>query len=143
MTISISYVSVLDRPRAATKHSAGYDLMVSETKLIKSGEVVKFCTDLQIEIPVQYCGLILPRSSLHQLGNGCCLANSVGLIDPDYRGQIKLAILNPIGPQTARIESGTRVAQIIFVPFTSVEWLRVTSLSETDRGQGGFGSTGT
>lgn len=142
MTITIHYTSQFDRPKQGSRYSAGYDLQSNENKFIKPGEIAKISTGLSIEIPLGYCGLILPRSSLHQLGNGCCLANSVGLIDPDYRGEIKLAILNPIGPQAARIESGTRVAQIIFVPFTSVEWLRVTSLSETDRGQGGFGSTG-
>lgn len=142
MTITICYVSQFDRPKQGSRYSAGYDLQSNENKFIKPGEIAKISTDLSIEIPLGYCGLILPRSSLHQLGNGCCLANSVGLIDPDYRGEIKLLISNPLGPQTVKIVPGTRLAQIIFVPFTSVEWLRVTALSETDRGQGGFGSTG-
>lgn len=142
MTITICYVSQLDRPKQGSRYSAGYDLQSSESKIIKPGEIARLPTGISVEIPLQYCGLILARSSLHQLGNGCCLANSVGLIDPDYRGEIKLPIFNPIGPQTVKIEAGTRLAQIIFVPFTSVEWLRVTRLSETDRGLGGFGSTG-
>lgn len=142
MSITVCYTSQYDRPRHASPGAAAYDLNAVEDKIIKPGEIEKISTGISVEIPSYYCGLILARSSLHQLGNGCCLANGVGLIDPDYRGEIKLALYNPIGPQTLRIAAGHRIAQIIFVPFTSVEWLRVSALSETDRGLGGFGSTG-
>jgi len=99
-------------------------------------------TDLRVEIPKEHVGLIVPRSGLGR--KGIVLVNTVGVIDSDYRGEIGITLQNT-GSVPVEIAHGDRVAQMLIVPYAKVQLERVedvSALSETERGVGGFGSTG-
>lgn len=127
-------------PHRGSAHAAGWDLTADETVTIPVGGMRMVSTGISAAIPPGMFGLLVPRSSLgvkHRLG----LANTVGVIDADYRGEIKAALVNN-GSSPVTIERGTRIVQIIFQRFESVSWVQVGELPATVRGEGGFGSTG-
>ena len=130
-------------PTYGTEYSAGADLYaLLELKIeIKPHETVFVHTGISVEIPEGYCGLIFARSSMGAK-RGLAPANKVGVIDADYRGEIMVTLHNHSEiPQT--VEPGERIAQLAIVPFLKAEFEVAEELSDTTRGAGGFGSTGT
>lgn len=131
-------------PEYKTEHAAGMDLIAAlaeeETIFLAMGERVLVPTGLAMEIPVGFEGQIRPRSGI-ALTYGVTVLNSPGTIDADYRGEIKVMLAN-LGLETFTIERGTRVAQLIVAPVTRASFDVVTELADSDRGSGGFGSTG-
>lgn len=130
--------------KVGTKDSAGIDLPACLGKIltVKSKEYVDINTKIHVEIPRNHFGMIVPRSSIGTKKH-LALQNTVGIIDSDYRGPIKLKFFN-YGNDVITIEDGEYVAQMIIVPYTSVDLQKVDTLdklSETERGSGGFGST--
>lgn len=126
-----------------TEYSAGADLysLKGENITIEPGATVLIHTGISMEIPVGTVGLIFARSGL-ATKRGLAPANKVGVIDSDYRGEIMVALHNH-SDKVATVEGGERVAQIAIVPFIKAEFSVVDELTSTDRGDGGFGSTGT
>ena len=97
-------------------------------------------TGLFLEIPVGYEAQVRPRSGF-ALKNGVTVLNSPGTIDADYRGEVGVILIN-LSQENVEIHSGDRIAQLVFAKVEQAEWNKVETLSETERGQGGFGSTG-
>lgn len=120
---------------------AGWDLAVREPLRLGLGEMQLVDLGLAVAVPPGYVGLIYPRSSMG-VKFGVGLANTVGVIDADYRGPVKLALKN-FGNIPVDIQAGQRVAQMVITPCLLTEAKQVDDLSNTARGQGGFGSTGT
>lgn len=129
-------------PEYKTFYSAGMDIYSSneEEIIIKPGEVGKVPTDLKIEIPEGFFVAIYPRSSTG-VKRQLMLANSTGIIDSDYRGDIKLFFYN-FGKNEQVIKKNERLAQMVVQPYEKVEIQKVDDLCESERGEGGFGSTG-
>jgi len=127
-------------PVRKTAGSAGLDLKVTNNLLLKAGEVVLAGTGVKAAIPEGYVGLVVIRSGISL--TGIELVNGIGVIDSDYRGEIKLPLRYFGKDLYARIPAGTRVAQLLVVPYLSVQVEVVDELDQTDRGEGGFGSTG-
>lgn len=134
----------LDLPKYETNQSAGMDLRAAITDGehidILPGRRALIPTGLKIALPNGYEAQIRPRSGL-ALKNGITCLNSPGTIDADYRGEVGIILVNH-GWETFRIKRGDRVAQMIIAPVTQAAWLEVDELDQTDRGEGGFGSTG-
>ena len=129
-------------PTQGSKYAAGYDLYADrDTPItIKSGETVKIGTGLAFELPEGFFAGIFARSGL-ATKQGLRPANCVGVVDCDYRGEVIVAIHNDSNRDTV-IAPGDRIAQMILLPYQSMEFIEVSDLSETDRGDGGFGSSG-
>lgn len=129
-------------PTYGSLYSAGADLYacIDENVVINPHTTVLIKTGLSIEIPEGYAGLIYARSGLASK-KGLAPANKVGVVDSDYRGEVMVALHNH-SDLPAEVESGERVAQLVIAPFLKAEFNVVESLSDTDRGEGGFGSTG-
>lgn len=130
-------------PTYGSDFSAGADLyaITDGDIIIESGETRLMHTYLAMEIPEGYGGFIFARSGLASK-KGLAPANKVGVVDADYRGEIMVALHNHSdAPQT--ISNGERIAQLVIMPFISAEFVECDELSETVRGEGGFGSTGT
>ncbi len=130
-------------PSYGSEYAAGADLYACEAEpvLIAPGETRLIHTGIAMEIPEGLVGLVYARSGLASK-RGLAPANKVGVIDSDYRGEIMVALHNH-GLTVQSVEPGERIAQIVFTPFMTAEFAEATSLSETVRGTGGFGSTGT
>lgn len=131
-------------PKRATGGSAGLDLCACMDKPItlNGGETALIPTGLAIELPsAKYGAFVFARSGL-AIKHGIGLLNSVGVIDSDYRGEIKVGVINQIS-EAYTIEPGERVAQMVIMPVSMMPVVEVETLGETDRGAGGFGSTGT
>ena len=130
-------------PVYASENSAGADLYSTETHKIAPGETASVRTGIAIEIPDGYVGLVCARSGL-ALKRGLAPANKVGVIDSDYRGELIVALHNH-SDTCSMIQPGDRIAQLLIVPILSPEFVFVQKdeISGTDRGSGGFGSTGT
>ena len=128
-------------PTYGTNDSAGADLyaLLDDNLEIKPGETKLIGTGLAMAIKKGYVGPIYARSSLGTK-KGLAPANKVGVIDADYRGEIKIPLFNQ-SKETPIITKGERIAQIIFTPYLKVNFQEVDTLDETIRGQGGFGST--
>ena len=130
-------------PVRGTEDSAGLDIYhCGEHALIYPGARFDVKTDLRVEIPKEHVGLIVPRSGLGR--KGIVLVNTLGVIDSDYRGEIGMTLQNT-GSVPVAIWRGDRVAQMLIMPYAKVQLERVddvSELSETERGTGGFGSTG-
>ena len=128
-------------PTYGTEYSAGADLyaLLDEDLEIKPGETVMIGTGLAMAIPTGYVGLIYARSSLGSK-KGLAPANKVGVIDSDYRGEIKVPLFNQ-SKETQIIAKNERIAQIIFTPYLKVNFQETNELDDTNRGTGGFGST--
>lgn len=129
-------------PERGSAYAAGYDLFadIQETVVIKPHETKMIGTGLAMEIPEGYFGGVFARSGL-SAKEGLRPANCVGVVDADYRGEVKVALHND-GEVVREIKPGQKIAQLVVVPFLSVEFDEVKELSETVRGVGGFGSTG-
>ena len=128
-------------PTFGTEFSAGADLYSAEEEIVIAPGETKFIgTGIATEIPVGTVGLVYARSGL-ACKKGLAPANKVGVIDSDYRGEIKVALHNHGNtPQT--VLKGERVAQMVITPYYAVTYAEVETLNETVRGEGGFGSTG-
>lgn len=124
-------------PERATELSAGYDLTVISCEEKKDCFI--YGTGLAMEIPRGWTGYIFPRSSIYK--KNLSLANSIGVIDADYRGEIKV-IMRKQGRTKEYYQIGDKVAQIIFMPVFEIEFKEKDELSDTARGAGGLGSTG-
>ena len=129
-------------PSYGSSRAAGADLYSAEEEVtLQPGETKLVHTGLAMQIPEGYVGLIYARSGI-ATKRGLAPANKVGVIDSDYRGEIMVSIFNHSSvPQT--IAAGERVAQIVITPYLTVNFTEADELDDTDRGAGGFGSTGT
>lgn len=130
-------------PEYKTERSAGFDLranLENPIKIHKKNNVVMIPTGLYMEIPKGYEGQIRPRSGL-AANKGVSVVNTPGTIDSDYRGEIKVALIN-FGKDNVIIYPGDRIAQMVISPVIQVEFEPTEDLSKTGRGEGGFGSTG-
>ena len=129
-------------PTYGTEFSAGADLYALPGDLveIEPHKTVMIHTGLSMEIPEGYAGLIFARSGLASK-KGLAPANKVGVVDPDYRGEFMVALHNHTD-EIKTVEGGERIAQLVIVPFLKAEFNIAEELSETARGEGGFGSTG-
>lgn len=129
-------------PTFGTEFSAGADLYCAEEHEISicSGQKCSIGTGISMEIPEGYVGLVFARSGL-ACKNGLRLCNSVGVIDADYRGEIKVVLHND-SEYVREIKPGERVAQMIVMPYPKVSFIEVEELSDTVRGESGFGGTG-
>lgn len=129
-------------PTYGTEFSAGADLYacMDEPVALACGETKLIKTGLAMEIPVGYAGLVYARSGLASK-KGLAPANKVGVIDADYRGEIMVALYNH-SSDTAVVEPGERIAQIVITPFLTANFVAAEELENTARGAGGFGSTG-
>lgn len=129
-------------PSYGTPLAAGADLYacMDEPVTIAPGQTCFIHTQLAIEIPAGYAGFVYARSGL-ACKKGLAPANKVGVIDADYRGEIMIALHNHSG-NAITVESGERIAQLIIAPFLTAQFETVEELEETERGAGGFGSTG-
>lgn len=129
-------------PFRGSENAAGYDLCacIENSVTIKSGQTVKIGTGLAIAVPVGYFGAIFARSGL-AAKEGLRPANCVGVADSDYRGEYIVALHND--SDTDRIvENGERIAQLVIMPYLAVEFTETDAIDSTERGAGGFGSTG-
>ncbi|MGE0636736.1 MAG: dUTP diphosphatase [Bacteroidia bacterium] len=142
MKVRIVNTSQHEVPAYATVASAGMDLRanLSEPVVLKPLERSLVATGLFIELPVGYEAQIRPRSGL-AFKKGVTVLNSPGTIDADYRGEIKVLLIN-LSSENFTVENGERIAQMIIATHEKVEWQQVESLEETVRGAGGFGHTG-
>lgn len=129
-------------PTYGSEFSAGADLYacINEAMTIDAGETKLVHTGIAMEIPTGYVGLVFARSGLASK-KGLAPANKVGVIDSDYRGEIMVALHNH-GAEARIIEPNERIAQISLVPYLAADFNVVDELSDTVRGEGGFGSTG-
>ncbi len=143
MNVRIVNKSQFDLPQYATAQAAGLDLKanIEEPIKLKPLERCFVPTGLYIELPDGYEAQVRPRSGL-AAKMGITVLNSPGTIDPDYRGEIKVILVN-LSNEEVTLNPGERVAQLIIAKFERIEWESVETLSESDRGAGGFGSTGT
>jgi dUTP pyrophosphatase len=128
-------------PTRAHPGDAGLDLYSVEQGHLGPGERWSIGTGVAFAIPEGHAGLVLPRSGLAR-EHGITLVNSPGLIDAGYRGEVRVLLLNTDPAETVRIEVGARIAQLVVTPVALAEPVEVAELSETARGDGGFGSTG-
>ena len=142
MQIKIINKSQHKLPNYETLASAGMDLRANITEQItlKSLERAIVKTGLFIELPIGYEAQVRPRSGL-AAKNGITVLNSPGTVDADYRGEIGVILVN-LSNQDFIIQNGERIAQLIIAKHERAEWVEVAELSETSRGEGGFGSTG-
>ena len=129
-------------PSYETIGSAGMDLRANndESIILKPLERRLIPTGLFIELPQGYEAQVRPRSGL-SIKKGITLVNAVGTIDSDYRGEIKIPVIN-LSNENYEINKGERIAQMVIAEYTRASWVECDDLNETDRGSGGFGSTG-
>ena len=126
-------------PTYAKDGDAGMDLVA--TRIISNTTFdVSYGTDLAMEIPNGFVGLVFPRSSIRKYE--LVLSNSVGVIDSGYRGEIQATFKKENGLDSLAYKVGDRIAQIMIIPYPPIEFDEVADLSDTERGEGGFGSTG-
>lgn len=139
----LAHAQDLALPAYATAQSAGMDLLAAITApvTLQPGDTALVPTGLSIALPAGFEAQIRPRSGL-AAKNGITVLNSPGTIDADYRGEIKIILINH-GRAPFVIERGMRIAQMVVARYTFVQWAEVENLDETERGAGGFGSTGT
>lgn len=142
ITVKIINKSDFSLPNYETNQSAGIDLkaFINEDIVIKPFERKLIPTGLFMEIPVGYEGQIRARSGL-AIKNGICLANGIGTIDSDYRGEIKIILLN-LGCEDFTVRSGDRIAQFVLNKYERIQFESVEVLERTARDEGGFGHTG-
>lgn len=128
-------------PTRAHDGDAGLDLFACEGAHIGPGERWSVGTGIAAEIPEGHAGLVLPRSGLAKK-HGIALVNAPGLIDSGYRGEIRVLLLNTDPAETFRVEPGDRIAQLLIAPIALAEPVEATTLADSARGDGGFGSSG-
>lgn len=142
MKVKIKNISKNEIPKYETDGSAGLDLRANldQSITLKPMQRALVPTGLFIELEKGYEAQIRARSGL-AIKNGICLANGIGTIDSDYRGEIKIILIN-LGDQDFEINSGDRIAQMVITKYEQVEFELVEQLNETERSDGGFGHTG-
>ncbi len=128
-------------PTQAHAGDAGSDLYSVEGLVIPAGGRAKVATGVAVAIPDGHAGLVLPRSGLAHK-HGITLTNTPGLIDSGYRGELQVLMLNTDRGEDFEIHAGDRIAQLVIVAYAAPEWAEVEEFDETDRGDGGFGSSG-
>ena len=131
----------LPLPHYATDGAAGMDVVAAEALVLEPGRRHAVATGFAMAIPEGYEVQVRPRSGL-ALKHGISVPNTPGTIDSDYRGELKVILIN-LGAEAFEIHRGDRVAQLVLAPVTQARWDVVEELDETERGAGGFGSTGT
>lgn len=129
-------------PCRATKGSAGLDLCacIEFPAVVRAGERLTLPTGIAVSVPAGYASFVFARSGLG-VRHGVCLSNGVGVIDSDYTGEIQVGLIN-LGKEDYTIEPGERIAQMVVMPVCMAEPVIAQELEETQRGAGGFGSTG-
>ena len=140
--IRLPHFSGLPLPAYATAGAAGIDLIaaIQEPIELAVGQRAMVPTGLKLAIPVGFEAQVRPRSGL-AANHGVTVLNSPGTIDSDYRGELKVVLIN-LGQEPMIITRGTRIAQLVLAKVERLEWQPVEVMSETKRGEGGFGSTG-
>ncbi len=140
--VRLPHGAELDLPSYATEHAAGLDLMaaIAEPITIPAGQRAMIATGIAIALPIGFEAQVRPRSGL-AARYGITILNSPGTIDADYRGEIKAILIN-LGDAPFTVEPKARIAQLIVAPIARIHWETAESLSDTTRGDGGFGSTG-
>jgi dUTP pyrophosphatase len=147
--VAVSFVQMphavgLPAPEYASADAAGVDLAAAVAEeapiVLAPGERTAIPTGLQIAIPPGFEGQVRPRSGL-ALKNAVTVLNAPGTIDADYRGEVKVILVN-LGAEAFTVTRGMRVAQLVFAPVVRAAMQKVPSLDDTARGEGGFGSTG-
>jgi dUTP pyrophosphatase len=130
-------------PARAYTGDAGYDLTAAERVVLAPGERAVLRTGIAMAVPVGYAGLVLPRSGL-ATQFGISLVNTPGLIDPGYRGELMVPLINHDREETFEVVIGMRIAQLVLVKAAEAQFVNVEILEESadDRGEGGFGSSG-
>lgn len=142
MELKIKIIGGNKVPSYATSGSAGLDLSACLTDdiTLKPMERAFIPTGIAVSVPKGYAGMVYARSGL-AIKHGITLSNSVGVIDSDYRGEIKCGIIN-LGTEPYTIKNGERIAQLVLTPVSQADVVSVDKLDDTMRGDGGFGSTG-
>jgi dUTP pyrophosphatase len=141
VTLPFSRLSDLAQPPQRAHDSAGYDLFSAEDGVLGPGERGSFGTGVAIALPEGHAGLVLPRSGT-AARHGIALVNAPGLIDPDYRGEVRVLLLNTDMNEPFEVNIGDRIAQLLVVRYETPELSEQLSLDATTRGASGFGSTG-
>ncbi len=141
--VQLPHGSDLPLPEYATAYSAGVDLMaaIDADVVLAPMQRALVAAGISIALPQGYEAQIRPRSGL-AYKHGISLVNTPGTIDADYRGEIKVLLIN-LGQEAFTVTRGMRIAQLVVAPVSQVNWQAVDTLEETVRGEGGFGSTGT
>lgn len=139
---ALPHAEGLELPAYATGHAAGMDLCaaVREDVVLQPGERKLIPTGLSIALPEGFEAQVRPRSGL-ALKNGIAVLNSPGTIDADYRGEVQIILAN-LGKEPFTITRGMRIAQMVVAAYSRVVWQPIEKLPESERGEGGFGSTG-
>jgi len=141
VVIPIQLDSAATLPAYQTDGAAGMDLTSTQEVELQPLERKLVGTGIRVGIPVGFEGQIRPRSGL-AVRHGISMVNSPGTIDSDYRGEIKILLIN-LGDSVVKFAQGERIGQLVICPVARAAWQLVPNLDETDRGSGGFGSTGT
>lgn len=143
MQVQVRNLSPHPLPSYATPDSAGLDLRawLPSPLTLAPAERALIGTGLYLALPPGYEGQIRPRSG-NALKFGLTVLNSPGTVDADYRGEVKVLIIN-LGQTEHTIQDGDRIAQLVVAPVTQITWAPTETLSKTQRGEGGYGSTGT
>jgi dUTP pyrophosphatase len=128
-------------PSRARRGDAGLDLTACEAATIAPGERAAVGTGIAVEIPDGHAGLVVPRSGL-ALRHGLSLVNTPGVIDAGYRGEVRVVLINTDREHAFTVEPGMRIAQLLVVPAVAVDVVEAGELTATERGTGGFGSSG-
>lgn len=131
----------IEPPAAQNRGDAGYDLRSTQEYKIEPGQRVLVSTGIALAIPEGYAGFVQPRSGL-AIKSGITALNSPGLIDSGYRDEIKVILINHDPMETFVIQRGDRIAQLVIQKYETIDWDITDDLETSDRGTGGFGSTG-
>lgn len=141
MNLKIKLEDGVEAPKYAHEGDAGLDLRITEDVWLHPGERKMVPTGVRVAIPEGYVGLLFPRSGLSSK-QGISLSNCVGVVDATYRGVIGATLVNN-DKKPHLLQKGERVCQLVIMPFAACELEIVEELNETERGEGGFGSSGT
>lgn len=141
MTETVEVLHVGAPPVYAHPGDAGADLVAAEDVALEPGERATIRTGLAIALPDGYAALVVPRSGL-AAKHGLTLVNSPGTVDAGYRGEIKVTLLNTDPREAYAVSAGDRIAQLIVLPVTRARFVAAERLPGSERGEGGFGSTG-
>ena len=140
MVRRLDHFAGLELPEYATAGAAGMDVLSAEDVTLVPGARHAVATGLALAIPAGFEIQVRPRSGL-ALKHGISVPNAPGTIDSDYRGELKVILIN-LGTADFAVRRGDRIAQLVLAPVVRASWLKVDELDETARGEGGFGSTG-
>ena len=140
MSLVVPVVTFSELPKYQTTGSAGFDLQAAEFKVVEPGKVVLVKTDLKVAVPEGYELQVRSRSGL-ALKNGVFVLNAPGTVDADYRGTVGVILAN-FSTERFVVNAGDRIAQGVVSKVEQVQFVQVDSLESTERGAGGFGSTG-